>query len=102
MPSSSKAHRDLATLSPSFLFTENKTKAAHTKGKYRQSPITYISTLSAKRNPDLLCGGGRFLKGNHYFMESPSSSSGDDEDGELIEQSEVPKEVAQEGELDLR
>ena len=36
-------------------------------------------------------------------MESPSSSSdADEEDGELIEQSEVPKEVAQEGELDLR
>ena len=35
-------------------------------------------------------------------MESPSSSSGDDEDGELIEQSEVPKKAAQEGELDLR
>jgi predicted NAD-dependent protein-ADP-ribosyltransferase YbiA (DUF1768 family) len=92
----------LATLSHSFLFTENKTKAAHTKVQGRQSPVTYNSTLSAKRNPDLLCGGGRFLKGNHYFMESPSSSSGDDEDGELIEQSEVPKKAAQEGELDLR
>jgi hypothetical protein len=52
----------LTTTSSSYLFKENKRKE---QPKKQHSPkLTYLSNLSARRNPDMLLPHGKFLKGN--------------------------------------
>ena len=61
----------------SFLFTVTKRKhKEREKCSTDRQPLNYyISAVNAKLNPDLLLGGGSFLKGNLYFKKDVIESS---------------------------
>ncbi|TNV79719.1 hypothetical protein FGO68_gene14579 [Halteria grandinella] len=67
----------------SFLFTENKKKQ---DSKDRKVPVDYISTINTRKNPDLMIGKGKFLKGNFYFSEALQEN--DEEEGIADEKTE--------------
>jgi hypothetical protein len=82
-----------------YMFVENKRKKqelvdkmlAHEEGEV-SSGVRYLSVLNARRNPDLIVSGGRFLKGNQYFRgEQAVAPSGEESDPELDEEEEFNK-----------
>ena len=72
------------------MYTENKRKESlniEDLNSTNQS-ISYISTVNARKNPDILAPGGMFIKGNKYFSKKLSIESKKAEEDEQQEESQ--------------
>ena len=64
------------------MYTENKRKESLSleDSNTNVNPNSYLSTINARKNPDVLAPGGLFIKGNKYFSKKISSENKQNED----------------------